>query len=81
MDAVVANDPQLDRLIKSGVGYEAGKFMDALPGEMPIIVFAVTQDWGGAHRVEIEAFQQANKEGVATSRRIRTRRARCWRAA
>jgi NitT/TauT family transport system substrate-binding protein len=65
VDAVVANDPQLYRLLHSGVGYEAGKFMDALPGEMPIIVFAVTQDWGEAHRKEIAAFQAAHKEGVA----------------
>jgi NitT/TauT family transport system substrate-binding protein len=65
VDAVVANDPQLPRMIQSGVGYEAGKFMDALPGEMPIIVYAVTRDWGEAHRKEITAFQEADKEGVA----------------
>jgi NitT/TauT family transport system substrate-binding protein len=65
VDAVVANDPQLPRLIQSGAGYEAGKFMDALPGEMPIIVYAVTQEWGEAHRKEITEFQDADKEGVA----------------
>ena len=65
IDAVVANDPQLFRLIRSGAGYEAGKFMDALPGEMPIIVYAVTREWGEKHRDAVAAFQAAHKEGVA----------------
>jgi NitT/TauT family transport system substrate-binding protein len=65
VDAVVANDPQLYRLVHSGVGVEAGKFMDALSGEMPIIVYAVTKDYAETHRDVIAAFQAAHKEGIA----------------
>ena len=64
-DAVVANDPIYNRLILSGVGDEAGKIIDTLPGEMPTIVYTVTQDWGEAHRDAIAAFQEAHRQGVA----------------
>jgi NitT/TauT family transport system substrate-binding protein len=65
VDAVVANDPQLFRLIGAGVGTEAGKFMDALPGPLPIIVYAVTKDYARTHRSTVLAFQAAHREGVA----------------
>ena len=65
VDAVVANDPQLFRLIRSGTGVEAGRFLDALPGEIPIIVYAVTPDYAAHHRAAVLAFQAAHREGVA----------------
>ena len=65
VDAVVANDPQLYRLIRSGVGVEAGRIMDVLPGPVPIIVYAVTADYARTHRDAILAFQAAYGEGIA----------------
>ncbi len=65
VDAVAANDPQLFRLIRSGVGVEAGRFLDALPGAIPIIVYAVTPDYAARHRATVLAFQAAHREGVA----------------
>jgi NitT/TauT family transport system substrate-binding protein len=65
VDAVVANDPQLYHLLHAGFGVEAGRFMDALPGEMPILIFAVTQDYAATHRDVIAAFQAANRDAVA----------------
>lgn len=64
VDAVVANDPQLFRLINSGVGVEAGAFLDVLPGAIPIIVYAVTADYARTHRTTIDAFQAAHREAV-----------------
>ena len=65
VDALVANDPQLYRLIRSGVGVEAGHFLQALPGEIPIIVYAVTRDFARAHPDANAASRAANREGVA----------------
>jgi NitT/TauT family transport system substrate-binding protein len=65
VDAVVANDPQLYRLVHSGVGVEAGRFLEALPGTIPIIVYAVTPDYAAHHRATVLAFQAAHREGVA----------------
>jgi len=65
VDAVIANDPQLYRMVRSGIGVEAGRFMDALPGDMPLIVYAVTKEYAASHRDVIAAFQAAHKEGIA----------------
>ena len=65
VDAVIANDPQLYRMVHTGIGVEAGRFMDALPGDMPLIVYAVTKEYAASHRDVIAAFQAAHKEGIA----------------
>ena len=65
VDAVVANEPQRSRLITAGVGQEGGRIMDALPGPLPSVVYAVTGDYARAHRATVLAFLAGLGEGVA----------------
>jgi NitT/TauT family transport system substrate-binding protein len=64
VDAVVANDPVLFRILAEPSPRYVGYFMQALPGALPIVLFVATGDWARDHRAEVAAFQAATREAA-----------------
>ncbi|MGE0797062.1 MAG: ABC transporter substrate-binding protein [Lautropia sp.] len=65
VDAVIASDPTISRIVEAGAGTVSAHFTDALPGEVPIIVYCATSDWVKANPAAARAFREAIAEGAA----------------
>ena len=67
VDAAVANDPVLFRILREDTAKPryVAYFMQALSGDLPIVVYVSTRAWVAAHGREAAAFQEANRAGAA----------------
>ena len=83
VDAVVCNDPILYRILAEPGERFVGYIMDALKGDVPIIVYGANGEWARAHRGEVTAFRACCSSSPDTApvaasswRRARSSRAR-----
>lgn len=65
VDAVIASDPTMARIVEAGTGKIYAHFTDALPGEVPIIVYCATREWVNANPEAARAYRDAIEEGAA----------------
>ena len=65
VDAVIGNNPSMQRIISSGAGTILGYFTDSLPGPIPLIVYAASAEWARSHPTELAAFRAVNAEAIA----------------
>ena len=65
VDAVIGNNPSMQRIISAGDGRVYAWFTEALPATIPMVVYAATRDWVAAHGPALAAFRAANAEAVS----------------
>jgi NitT/TauT family transport system substrate-binding protein len=68
VDAAVAVDPFLDRVIASKAGRLLFALNEAIPEDKPVLVYGATRAWADAHPKELAAFRAVIKEGSAVVR-------------
>jgi len=65
VDAVIASDPTISRIVEAGAGKVTVHFTDALPGDIPIIVYCATSEWVKKNPEAAHKFREAIAEGAA----------------
>ena len=65
VDAVIGNNPSMARIIASGNGRILAYFTEALPGAVPMVVYAASAQWIAGHAAAVAGFRAVNEEAVA----------------
>jgi NitT/TauT family transport system substrate-binding protein len=63
VDAAVAVDPFLDRVVASKAGFQAVSLVDSMPEDKPVILYAATRQWAESHPKELAAFRAGIEAG------------------
>jgi NitT/TauT family transport system substrate-binding protein len=64
IDAGIATDPFMSRVVTSGTGYVVANFIGDLPPGISTAFFATTRDWAGKNAAAIKEFQAALREAI-----------------
>lgn len=65
IDAAVAVDPFLGRIVGSGSGYYVADYTKSIPAGAVGSVWAATREWADKHPAAVKAFQEAIVEAIA----------------
>jgi len=65
VDAVVALEPIMSRIIASGVGVKSVDFISEVNPRIAAAIFGATRDWANANRAHVHAFRDALTEAMA----------------
>jgi NitT/TauT family transport system substrate-binding protein len=65
IDAVVAVDPFVSRLVQAGTGRADFDFVKEFPQGMPVVVYVAKRTWVAANRATVQGFREAMADGIA----------------
>ena len=68
VDAVVAADPNVTRMVGSGVGQVVTYIDSQFPDGLPVILYAASRDWVEKHRDAATAFSESIAEATSDAR-------------
>lgn len=64
VDAVVADEPMISRMVKAGTGKVAGYILQKVPDGVPALFYASTREWADANPDVVAAFRASIEEAA-----------------